>query len=84
MQIYVKKCQCIGVQFLESERGRNELSETQELLQLKCEVLTLGAVLIFQIGYGEKRIFKNLRMLVCAISSQKPEIRMNSLRICVE
>lgn len=84
-QVYVKKHQCIAIQLQESGRCRNEPTETQELLQFKCEALALGAVGLFQVGYGEKGGgFKNLYVLVCAISSQKPEIRMNSLRICVE
>lgn len=53
-QVYVKKHQCIAIQLQESGRCRNEPTETQELLQFKCEALALGAVGLFQVGYGEK------------------------------
>lgn len=77
------KCQCVVIELLESGRCRNEPSETQERLQLRCEVLTIGAAVLVQIGYGGKSGFFRY-ILVCAVSSQKPEIRMDSLKICME
>lgn len=54
-----------------------------KLLQLKCEA-HLKSCCAFMYDMGERRIFKNLYILGCATSSQKPEIKINSLRICME